>query len=212
VVAPRVGRLHCVDASARALAVAREALKDLDNVVFHEASVQDMPFSDGAMDFGYSLGVLHHVPEPQQALNACVAKLKPGAPFLVYLYYRFDNRPAWYRTLWRASDLGRRIVSKMPFRAKHLVTDSIALAVYLPLSRAARMAERLGRDVTNWPLSAYRHCSLYTLRTDALDRFGTRLEQRFLADEIRAMLARAGLTRIRLSDRAPFWCAVGYRA
>jgi 2-polyprenyl-3-methyl-5-hydroxy-6-metoxy-1,4-benzoquinol methylase len=44
------------------------------------------------MDFGYSLGVLHHIPDAQKALSDCVKKLKLGAPFLVYLYYSFDNR------------------------------------------------------------------------------------------------------------------------
>ena len=40
-------------------------------------------------------------------------------------------------------------------------------------------AERLGTDVRHFPLSAYRDRSFYTMRTDALDRFGTRLERRF---------------------------------
>ena len=51
------------------------------------------------MDFGYALGVLHHVPNTQEGLNSCIKLLKPGAPFLVYLYYSFDNRPNWYRNL-----------------------------------------------------------------------------------------------------------------
>jgi hypothetical protein len=49
------------------------------------------------MDFGYSLGVLHHVADTEGALRAAVRTLKPGAPLLVYLYYAFDNRPRWSR-------------------------------------------------------------------------------------------------------------------
>ncbi|MCY7329778.1 MAG: class I SAM-dependent methyltransferase, partial [Saprospiraceae bacterium] len=64
---------------------------------------------DGAMDFGYSLGVLHHIPDTRAALAACVRKLKPGAPFLLYLYYAFDNRPWWFKALWRLSDVVRRL-------------------------------------------------------------------------------------------------------
>ena len=52
-----------------------------------------MPFADGTMDFGYSIGVLHHIPNTQLALNDCSRKLKSGAPFLVYIYYAFDNQP-----------------------------------------------------------------------------------------------------------------------
>ena len=47
------------------------------------------------------------------------------------------------------------------------------------------------------------------MRTDALDRFGTRLEQRFTKEEIHQMMLDAGLENIKFSDNIPFWCAVG---
>src|SRR4051794_25060184 len=75
-VAPLVRELHCVDASKEALDVSKRNLAHLTNVKFHLASVGDMPLSDGSMDFGYSLGVLHHVPDTQGALNHCASKLK----------------------------------------------------------------------------------------------------------------------------------------
>lgn len=62
-VAPRVGTLHCVDASDAALGVARRTLSEANNVQFHQASVGALPFEPASMDFGYSLGVLHHVPD-----------------------------------------------------------------------------------------------------------------------------------------------------
>lgn len=210
--APRVGTLHCIDASQAALGVAQRSLASLPNVQFHQASVGDLPFEPGTMDFGYSLGVLHHVPDTADAIASCVKLLKPGAPFLVYLYYRFDNRPAWFRWLWELSDVGRRRISKLPLDRRHLVTDAIAAGVYWPLARAARRLETLGLDVAAMPLSAYRDKSFYTMRTDALDRFGTGLEQRFTRNEIEAMMKHAGLTNIRFRDGVPFWCAVGTRA
>lgn len=97
-VAPRVGRLHCIDPSV-ALDVARRNLATLTNCVFHRASVDAIPLQDGSMDFGYSLGVLHHVPDTLAGLKACVQKLKAGAPFLLYIYYAFDNRPWWFQPL-----------------------------------------------------------------------------------------------------------------
>jgi hypothetical protein len=50
--------------------------------------------------------------------------------------------------------------------------------------------------VASFPLSYYRHCSLYTLRTDARDRFGTLLEQRFSRAQIPAMCIAAGLVNL----------------
>jgi len=211
-IAPRVHKLHCIDASPEALAVAKTNLRELTNCEYHCASVDAMPLPDSSMDFGYALGVLHHVPDTAAGIRACASKLKPGAPLLLYLYYAFDNRPSWYRLLWALSDRVRRVTSRLPRRARFCVSQVLACAVYYPLARASSIAERIGLDVTHFPLAAYRDRSFYSMRTDALDRFGTRLEQRFSAREIRTMMEEAGLERITISSEVPYWCAVGYRA
>jgi SAM-dependent methyltransferase len=210
-VAPRVGRLTCIDPSPEALAVARRALAGLENVDFHNAAVDAAPLALESQDFGYSLGVLHHVPDTRAGLSACTALLKPGAPFLVYLYYRFDNRPLWFRLLWHASELVRGVVSKLPVRAKPLVTDTVAALVYWPLARVAWLVEKAGISPASMPLSFYRDASFYTMRTDSRDRFGTPLEQRFTRAEIKTMMEAAGLADIRFSDAEPFWVAVGVK-
>lgn len=210
--AGRVAMLHCIDPSDKALAVTRRRLGGRSDVAFHLAGVDSMPLPDGSQDFGYSLGVLHHIPDTRAAMRSCVDKLKPGAPFLVYLYYNFDNRSPWFRTVWRASDVGRRLISRLPFRARKAVTTVIAGTVYWPLTRTALALERRRRDVGSFPLSKYRHNSFYTMRTDALDRFGTRLEQRFSREEIRTMMTSSGLTDIVFREASPYWVACGRKA
>jgi SAM-dependent methyltransferase len=211
-VAPRVGKLHCIDPAIDALAVAAAKLGEFGNCEFHRASVDELPLANGSMDFGYSLGVLHHVPDTQAGLRDCVRKLRPGAPFLLYLYYAFDNRPTWFKIVWRATDLVRRAVSVLPRPLKNVVTDAIAFAVYLPLARIACVLHAAGLDVDSFPLASYRDKSIYTLRTDARDRFGTRLEQRFTRVQIEQMMHGAGLERVQFREGVPYWCAVGYRA
>jgi ubiquinone/menaquinone biosynthesis C-methylase UbiE len=211
-VAPKVGRLHCIDPSVEALNVAKERLAGCANVDFHIASASNIPLPDGSQDFGYSLGVLHHIPDTAGALAAAVQKLKPGAPFLLYIYYKLENRPIWFRAIWRGTDAVRRVVCRMPFGLRTAVTSAIAGAVYWPLARTSRIAERLGFDPSAVPLSSYRDRSFYTMRTDALDRFGTRLEQRFSRQEIEDMMRAAGLTEIEFGEGSPFWLACGRRA
>jgi SAM-dependent methyltransferase len=209
-VAPRVGKLHCIDPSS-ALAIAKQNLTDRINCEFHTASVDSIPLDDASMDFGYSLGVLHHVPDTAAGIAACVAKLKSGAPFLVYLYYAFDNKPMWFRVMWRASDVLRKVVSRLPHTLRFIASQILAVLVYWPLARSANVLEKLGVNVLNIPLSSYRKNSFYTMRTDALDRFGTQLEQRFTKKQIQGMMALAGLDRIKFSHAVPYWCAVGYK-
>lgn len=209
--APKVGTLHVVDPSAEALSVARRNLATAGNVTAHHAGVDELPVPDGSLDFAYSLGVLHHVPDTAAALKASTAKLKTGAPFLVYLYYRFDNRPLWFRAVWKASDLLRRFTSRLPHGTRYAVSQVIAGLVYWPLARTALVAERFGANVSNFPLCYYRDKDFYVLRTDALDRFGTQLEQRFTRPEIEKMMRDAGLTDVVFSNRQPCWTAVGIK-
>ena len=209
-VSPRVGRLHCIDPSD-ALYVAKKNLSSFNNCEFHRASVDAIPLEDGTMDFGYSLGALHHVPDVEAAIEACTKKLKPNAPFLVYLYYNMDNRPWWYRLIWHVSNVFRKIISRFPYSFKYYTTQVIAVFVYFPFARLSRVMEKIGLNVKNFPLSAYRNRSFYTMRTDALDRFGTRLEKRFSSRQIKVMMEQAGLERVIISPNEPFWCAVGYR-
>lgn len=208
-VAPRVGRLHLIDPSS-ALEVAKKNLAGQTNAEFHLAGVDEIPLADDSQDFGYSLGVLHHIPDTQKGLQACVNKLKRGAPFLLYLYYRFDNRPLWFKAIWKTSDIFRRGISNLPHKPRFLASQVMALSVYFPLARTAKVLEKLGIDVEKFPLSQYRHNSFYTMQTDALDRFGTNLEQRFTKAEIKTMMENCGLENISFSETS-FWTAIGYK-
>jgi len=209
-VAPKVGHLHCIDPSD-AIEVANRNLSSHGNVSLHRASVDGQCLPPSSQDFGYSLGVLHHVPDTAAAIRSCVDLLKPGAPLLLYLYYAFDNRPWWFRSLWQMSDWGRGFICGLPAWLKHAVTDVIAALVYLPLSSLSRVLEQLGITVASVPLSYYRNHSFYTMRTDARDRFGTPLEQRFTRRQIADMMETAGLVNVIFSDAAPYWCAVGVK-
>ncbi len=209
-VAPRVKKLICIDPSS-ALEIAKKNLSDFDNCEFDDATVDEISLEDNSMDFGYSLGVLHHVPDTALGIKQCVQKLKKGAPFLVYLYYRFDNRPLWFRFIWSVSDLIRKVISKLPYRLRYILSQIIAFFVYFPLARTAFLLDKLNLNVSNFPLSSYKNLSFYTMRTDALDRFGTRLEQRFTRKEIKDMMKNAGLENIEFSESKPFWVAVGFK-
>lgn len=209
-VAAKVGVLHCIDPSS-ALDVARKNLAEFRNVSFHSASVDENCLPEESQDFGYSLGVLHHIPDTEAAMRACVRMLKSGAPFLVYLYYAFDNRSTLFRAIWRASEVGRSIISRLPPMGKHVATDLIAALVYYPLARLSCLLAALGASVEGIPLSFYRDRSFYTMRTDSRDRFGTPLEQRFSREEILKMMRNCGLKDIVFSEVEPYWCVTGIK-
>jgi ubiquinone/menaquinone biosynthesis C-methylase UbiE len=209
-VASRVGQLHCIDPSS-AIEIAKKKLKKHKNIKFYKSSVDNISLKKCSQDFGYSLGVLHHIPDTQAAIKSCVKLLKPGAPLLLYIYYSFDNRPKWFRSIWFFSNIFRKIISLLPAKIKLLITNIIALLIYYPLAKFSFVLIKFKINVSNIPLSFYSNYSFYTMRTDARDRFGTPLEKRFSKNEIKKMMQCSGLKNIKFSNTAPFWVVIGYK-
>ena len=207
----KIGHLNCIDPS-NAIHIAEKSLASFTNASFFKKSVDDFPLPDNSQDFGYSLGVLHHVPDTGSAIKECAAMLKPGAPFLMYLYYALENQSTFYKFIWRCSDVLRQIICRLPSTLKHLVTDLLAIIIYLPLAKISLLLEKCKINVSGFPLSFYRNCSFYTMRTDSRDRFGTPLEQRFTQQEIKKFMQDAGFKNIIFNNSEPRWCVVGTKS
>ena len=209
-IAAKVRLLHCIDPSI-SIKVAKKNLKEFKNIKNHQRSLDQSGLKEKSQDFGYSLGVLHHVPDTKSAINSCVRLLKPGAPFLLYIYYAFDNRPIWFKFLWIISNFIRLIICKLPKFFKFLICDILAIFIYYPFARFILISEKIGLNLKTFPLYFYRSASFYVMRTDSRDRFGTPLEKRFTKKEIYKMMKQSGLERIKFKNSLPFWTAIGFK-
>lgn len=208
-IAPRAGFVEALDPS-KAVYSAAELLKGLPNVRITQAGVDNIPFPDHSFDFAFSLGVLHHIPDTAAALEKVVKKVKPGGYCLIYLYYSLDNRGPLHKTLFFLSNILRQGISKMPSGIKSFVCDVLAVLVYMPFVLLSRLLRLFGGNFfRKVPLSYYHDKSFHIIRNDALDRFGTPLEQRFSRVQIKAMMEKAGLGEVVFSENEPYWHAVG---
>jgi len=200
-----------IDPSSAVLAADALVGKD-EKVTLIQAAADNIPFPDEHFDFGYSLGVLHHIPDTAKALNDCVKKVKKGGHFLVYLYYSLDNKPYYFKIIFWLSNLIRLVISKMPAKLKKAFCAFLAVVIYMPFVLLCRFLKVIGvpkRIRQNIPLQVYEDQSFYVIRNDSLDRFGTPLEQRFSRKQIQAMMEKAGLTDIFFSELTPYWHAIG---
>lgn len=204
---PEVGQLYLIEPSLNAFKVLESKFENSQKVILLNESIDKCSIPTESLDFAMSLGVLHHIPDTELALKKIFETLKPGGHFLGYLYYSFENKNVAYRLTWRISDLARKIISKSPSVIRKLICEAIAAAVYFPLARFARIIEIFGLPFLDIPLHHYRTLPFYMMRNDALDRFGTPLEQRFSKQQIRQMLLNcdADENSIRFSDSEPFW-------
>ena len=208
----KVGFIEAVDPS-NAIFAADKLLGNIKNVRLSQASIETLPFADESFDFVMSVGVLHHIPDTRKALKDCVKKVKRGGYFYVYLYYDLDRRGLIYKALFKISDVVRKVISRLPGKLKHFVCDILAIIFYMPFILAGRFFNFLGFKelAKRMPLRGYQNRSFFIIRNDDLDRFGTRLEQRFSKKQIIEMMEDAGLTDIVVSPGIPYYHAVGKR-
>jgi SAM-dependent methyltransferase len=209
--ADKVGSIAAIDPSD-AIFTAGSVLQETDNAFLYKASIDNLPFEDNYFDFGFSLGVLHHIPDTKKAMQECVKKIKPGGHFLVYLYYNFENRSWLFKSVYWLSNLIRLMVCKLPSSSKKVVCNILAIFLYMPFVLFCRFLRFIGipeKFRKKIPLQIYERASFYIIRNDSLDRFGTPLEQRFSRRQIEEMMQQSGLTDIHISDSVPYWHAVG---
>jgi ArsR family transcriptional regulator len=82
-IAPFVKHVIAVDGSAAMLQAARRRLQAFDNVELRRGELEALPIDDGRVDVATLMLVLHHVPEPLNALRESARVLAPGGKTIV---------------------------------------------------------------------------------------------------------------------------------
>jgi arsenite methyltransferase len=75
--APLVSRLHVIDSSPEMLAEARNNLSAFDNIEFHLSDGKRIPLADSSADAVLANMYLHHVEDPQAAIQEIARVLRP---------------------------------------------------------------------------------------------------------------------------------------
>jgi SAM-dependent methyltransferase len=70
----------------------------LPDVLITQADLLDLPIAEGAFDLFYSIGVLHHTPDPRRAFGQIARRVKPGGRLAVWLYRRNTAPQEWINT------------------------------------------------------------------------------------------------------------------
>jgi SAM-dependent methyltransferase len=204
---PYFSLVYALEPSDGASTVLKKKFADETKIVVLQETVGANSIPLASLDLAMSLGVLHHIPDTGLAIKDVSRRVKPGGVFLCYLYYSLENKPTFYKLIFKAVDGVRRVISVLPQRIKQLVTSAIAALIYWPLARFSKVLNKFGVNTSNIPLHHYADMPFVMLANDALDRFGTSLEQRFSKAEITEMLRAADfdIATLKFSDKEPFW-------
>jgi SAM-dependent methyltransferase len=204
---PFFSLVYALEPSDGASKVLKNKFADEARIVVLQETVGANSIPLDSLDLAMSLGVLHHIPDTALAIKDVSLRIKPGGMFLCYLYYNLENKPFFYKLVFKAVNTVRQVISLLPQRIKRIVCSSIAAVIYWPLARFSKLINKIGMNTSNIPLHHYAEMPFVMLANDALDRFGTSLEQRFSKAEITEMLTLAGfdVSTLSFSELEPFW-------
>ena len=93
-----------------AVDVAYENLSSHPNVHFVQADICNPPFPEGAFNFIYSFGVLHHTPHPKEAFQKLSLLLKKEGKIAIFVYSSYN------KAIWVGSDFWRQWTTRLPKR------------------------------------------------------------------------------------------------
>jgi SAM-dependent methyltransferase len=120
IVAKKGGEVVGIDLTT-AVDAAYVSIGQHEKVHLIQADIFAMPFRKGTFDLAYSIGVLHHTPDPRTAFERVAATVKKGGGLAIYVY-------AGYGPGYHCSDMIRKVTTRLPVR-----TMSVMCAAAIPL-------------------------------------------------------------------------------
>jgi SAM-dependent methyltransferase len=205
----RIASILLAAGAAHVVAVEPSAAFDVlrDNLQAHAGRVTllrltgDAVPPTGDLDYIFSIGVLHHIPDPEPVVRAAYGALRPGGRLGVWLYGREGNG-AYLGVLTPLRAITRRLPHRL-LAALVSVIDVplvayVGLCRLLPLPLAGYM-----REVVRRLHPSKRRLTIYDQLNPAYAKYYTR-------EEAHSLLARAGFEGIAVHHRHGYsWSVVG---
>jgi SAM-dependent methyltransferase len=198
---------------SQAIEVAAQNNRENENTHFVQADIYHPPFPPRTFDFLYSLGVLHHLPDPERGFQALLPLLREGGFLNIYLYWNLEGEPRWRRAALSGVTQVRRLTTRLPHALLKKLSWLIAVGFEVGLVTPARYLERFPatrRLADRVPLGHYRKYSFRVLYTDQFDRFSAPIENRYSRAQVAAWFERAHLADVVILGGAG-WRASGRR-
>jgi SAM-dependent methyltransferase/uncharacterized protein YbaR (Trm112 family) len=160
-----------------------------------QADLHRPPFAPESFDFIYSIGVLHHLPDPEQAFQNLLQYLKPEGEIQIYLYWQPEGQQI-KRALLALVSAGRTITTRLPHKAVYALAFPAAVAAFGLFVWPYRLLKKipgLKSLAEKLPMKQYASFPFRVCVNDQLDRFSAPIENRYTRQQVAGWLRRARL-------------------
>ena len=188
-----------VDLDERSLESARRNLARFPSVEVIRTSAYDLPFAD-RFDIAFAIGVIHHLEDPQRALQRMAQAVKPGGQVLIWVYGREGN--SWLIVL--LDPLRRALFSRLPIALVHHLSLYPAAILWLAL--------RLGLRPSKY-FDLLARFDFAHLRSIVFDQMLPRIAHYWPRERVAELMTEAGLEDVRIAPvNEMSWSAIGTAA
>jgi SAM-dependent methyltransferase len=183
-----------VDLSA-AVDVAYRNTAALPNAHVVQADICQLPFRE-PFDLAYSVGVLHHLPDPERGFLSLASHLRPGGRLAAWVYGAEGN----FAVTRLLNPIRLAVTSRLPLRALHALSWLPAAAAYPLLKTVFRAIQRRPalRSRLSWiPYLEYAcylsELGLVPLHSIVFDHLAPEISYYLTRDDVQRWCRRAGL-------------------
>ncbi len=201
IVRARGGRVVGLELSAAADVAGRNFAAD-PNVLVVQGDILRPPFREGVFDGGYSIGVLHHTPDPARGLRSLARCVRAGGWVACCVYPRGEFYD--YRSVARVRSLHHRLKPHVGYRFASTYATLAAYALTPVLARLHRinaLADPIDHVTENWlpilPLADARWSKL-----DVFDAITPEIATTHGKDELLGWFADSGCIDVEVTP----WC------
>jgi SAM-dependent methyltransferase len=194
-------RMVGVDLS-NAVEAAWRNTKDLKNVDIVQADIYHLPFKKEAFDFAFTLGVLHHLPDPRGGFDAIVPLVKSGGKIWVKVYHTLPEASSWYKGLRSLRRITTRLPVPIVYGASVIFAFLERLLFHLPyrILRCFPLTERLAQRCR---FKGHADYPIRRLWADWLDNLSVPLWKSYTQEEVAGWFER--YPRLKMSIPALGW-------
>ncbi|RJR49552.1 MAG: methyltransferase domain-containing protein [Desulfobacteraceae bacterium] len=197
---------------SRAIDSTYQNTKQFKNVHLVQADIYELPFQPSTFDFAYSIGVLHHLPDPARGVQSVAAMVKTNGTFSLWLY----------SSTRRISNFLLEGVRAVTIRLPHPLVNAISFVgavldryglvwPYLIMRRLPLLGELLER-LTPARIRMYSHYPFQVLHADWFDRLAAPIRFYYSEQEVRDLLQGADIVEIQTSPTGYYgWRGCGIR-